>query len=112
MSRFPLEPDEKGIKIWRKQKTRNQPQNITEDHAFRGVSIMVWAGISLDYCTDLHIFKWGSVTAVRYIFGSYCQKKQTEHIIRPVSSALFTYRCDSFQADRVHTLRAHWSICS
>ncbi|GFU35413.1 uncharacterized protein TNCV_3641081 [Trichonephila clavipes] len=46
------------------------------------------------------------------IFGSYCQKKQTEHSIRPVSSALFSYRYDSFKADRVHTLRAHWSICS
>ncbi|GFT01678.1 uncharacterized protein TNCV_4205061 [Trichonephila clavipes] len=48
----------------------------------------------------------------RYIFGIYCQKKQTEHSIRPVSSALFSYRYDSFKADRVHTLRAHWSICS
>ncbi|GFW72697.1 uncharacterized protein TNCV_3799241 [Trichonephila clavipes] len=28
----------------------------------------------------------------RYIFGSYCQKKQTEHSIRPVSSVLFSYR--------------------
>ncbi|GFW82914.1 uncharacterized protein TNCV_2209661 [Trichonephila clavipes] len=46
------------------------------------------------------------------IFGSYCQKKQTEHSIRPVSSALFSYRYDSFNADRVQTLRAHWSICS
>ncbi|GFX78325.1 transposable element Tcb1 transposase [Trichonephila clavipes] len=27
---------------------------------------MVWAGISLGYRTDLHIFKRGSVTAVRY----------------------------------------------
>ncbi|GFV21772.1 uncharacterized protein TNCV_3484691 [Trichonephila clavipes] len=27
----------------------------------------------------------------RYMFGSYCQKKQTEQIIRPVSSALFSY---------------------
>ncbi|GFU83876.1 transposable element Tcb1 transposase [Trichonephila clavipes] len=27
---------------------------------------MVWAGISLEYRTDLHIFKRGSVTAVRY----------------------------------------------
>ncbi|GFV88418.1 transposable element Tcb1 transposase [Trichonephila clavipes] len=27
---------------------------------------MVWAGISLGYTTDLHIFKRGSVTAVRY----------------------------------------------
>ncbi|GFT26638.1 uncharacterized protein TNCV_3604471 [Trichonephila clavipes] len=47
-----------------------------------------------------------------YIFGSYCQKKQTENSIRPVSSALFSYRYDSFKADRVQTLRAHWSICS
>ncbi|GFU62846.1 uncharacterized protein TNCV_4279281 [Trichonephila clavipes] len=48
----------------------------------------------------------------RYIFGSYCQKKQMEHSIKPVSSALFSYRYDSFKADRVQTLRAHWSICS
>ncbi|GFW56007.1 transposable element Tcb1 transposase [Trichonephila clavipes] len=48
----------------------------------------------------------------RYIFRSYCQKKQTEHSIRPVSSALFSYWYDSFKADRIQTLRAHWSICS
>ncbi|GFV94401.1 uncharacterized protein TNCV_3352391 [Trichonephila clavipes] len=48
----------------------------------------------------------------RYIFSSYCQKKQTEHSIRPVSSAPFSYRYDSFKANRVQTLRAHWSICS
>ncbi|GFV52919.1 uncharacterized protein TNCV_2875871 [Trichonephila clavipes] len=27
-------------------------------------------------------------------------------------AALFSYRYDSFKADRVQTLRAHWSICS
>ncbi|GFT41491.1 transposable element Tcb1 transposase [Trichonephila clavipes] len=41
----------------------------------------------------------------RYIFGSYCQEKQTEHSIRPVSSALFNYRYDSFKADRIQTFR-------
>ncbi|GFT95995.1 uncharacterized protein TNCV_312911 [Trichonephila clavipes] len=46
------------------------------------------------------------------IFGSYCQKKQTEHSIRPVSPALSSYRYDSFNVDRVQTLMAHWSICS
>ncbi|GFV40576.1 uncharacterized protein TNCV_1984181 [Trichonephila clavipes] len=46
----------------------------------------------------------------RYIFGSYYQKKQTKHSIRLVSSALFSYRYDSFKANRVQTLRAHWSI--
>ncbi|GFV31547.1 elongation factor 2 [Trichonephila clavipes] len=65
-SRFSLGPDDKRIRIWCKQGTRNQPRNITEHHAFRGGSIMVWAGISLGYRTDLHIFKRGSVTAVRY----------------------------------------------
>ncbi|GFW18155.1 uncharacterized protein TNCV_4006951 [Trichonephila clavipes] len=48
----------------------------------------------------------------RYIFGSYCQKKQTEHSMRPVSSDLFSYLYDSFKVDRVQTLREHWSICS
>ncbi|GFX97214.1 uncharacterized protein TNCV_557041 [Trichonephila clavipes] len=48
----------------------------------------------------------------RYIVDSYCQKKQTEHNIRPVSSALFSYRYDSFKVDHVQTFRAHWSICS
>ncbi|GFX79380.1 transposable element Tcb1 transposase [Trichonephila clavipes] len=65
-SRFSLEPDDRRIRMWRKQGTRNQPQNITEHHAFRGGSIMVWAGISLRYRTDLHIFKWVSSTTVRY----------------------------------------------
>ncbi|GFW41336.1 cubilin [Trichonephila clavipes] len=41
----------------------------------------------------------------RYIFGSYCQKKPTEHSIRPVLSALFSYRYDSIEADRVQALR-------
>ncbi|GFS92238.1 uncharacterized protein TNCV_1113461 [Trichonephila clavipes] len=40
------------------------------------------------------------------------KKKQTEHSIRPVSSALFSYRYDRLKADRVQTLRAHWSRCS
>ncbi|GFX98360.1 HTH_Tnp_Tc3_2 domain-containing protein [Trichonephila clavipes] len=33
-TRFALEPDDKRIRIWRKQRTHNQPQNITEHHAF------------------------------------------------------------------------------
>ncbi|GBM09415.1 hypothetical protein AVEN_184112-1 [Araneus ventricosus] len=48
----------------------------------------------------------------RYLAVTAKKKKQTEHSIRPVSSALFSYRYDSFKADRLQTLRAHWSICS
>ncbi|GFV71805.1 transposable element Tcb2 transposase [Trichonephila clavipes] len=98
-SRFSLESDDKRIRIWRKQGTRNQPKNITEHHAFRGGSIMVWknitehhafrggsimvwVGISLGYRTDLHIFKRGSVTAVRY------RDKVLEPIVRLYSAAV------------------------
>ncbi|GFY35984.1 transposable element Tcb1 transposase [Trichonephila clavipes] len=65
-SRFSLQPDDKRIRIWSKQGTRNQPQKITDHHAFQGGSIMAWAGISIGYHTNVHIFKRGSVTAVRY----------------------------------------------
>ncbi|KFM68362.1 Transposable element Tc3 transposase, partial [Stegodyphus mimosarum] len=81
-SRFVLEPDDKRIRIWREQRTRNQSQNITEHHAFRGGSTMVWAGISLGYRTDLHIFKRGSLTAVRY------RDEVLEHIVRLYSAAV------------------------
>ena len=43
-AKFTLEPDNKRIRIWPEQGTRNQPQNITEYHAFRGGTIIVWAG--------------------------------------------------------------------
>ncbi|KFM63379.1 hypothetical protein X975_08812, partial [Stegodyphus mimosarum] len=65
-SRFALEPDDKRIRLWRKQRTHNQSQNITEHHAFRGGSIMMWAGISLAYHTDMRTFKRGSLMVVRY----------------------------------------------
>ncbi|GFV05660.1 transposable element Tcb1 transposase [Trichonephila clavipes] len=37
-----------------------------EHHGIQGGSNMMWARISLGYSTKLHIFKRGSVTAVRY----------------------------------------------
>ncbi|GFX06924.1 transposable element Tcb1 transposase [Trichonephila clavipes] len=59
LSRFTLEPDDKRIRIWRKRGTRNQPQRITRRKHYVG-------RISLGYRTDMHIFKRGSVTALRY----------------------------------------------
>ncbi|GFX01308.1 transposable element Tcb1 transposase [Trichonephila clavipes] len=41
------------------------------------------------------------------IFGSYCQKKQTEHSMRPVLSALFSYQYDSSKADAVYRRLGH-----
>jgi len=65
-SRFVLQPDDKSVRVWREQGTRNRPENVTEHHAFRGERIMVWEWISLRYRTELHIYRRCSVTAVRY----------------------------------------------
>lgn len=64
--KFILQQDDKHVKICKEGGTRNRPQNITEHDAFRRGKIMFWAGIYLGYCTDLHIFRWISITAVRY----------------------------------------------
>ncbi|GFX51244.1 hypothetical protein TNCV_2735951 [Trichonephila clavipes] len=62
-SRFSLEPDDKRIRIWRKQETRNQPQDITEHHAFRGGSIMVLTvlkvGKRIPFIEYRSAAKWG-----------------------------------------------------
>ncbi|GFU14444.1 transposable element Tcb2 transposase [Trichonephila clavipes] len=39
-------------------------------------------------------------------------ESQTEHSVRLVPSALFSYRYGSFKVDHAQTLRAHWFICS
>lgn len=59
-SRFSLQLDEKRVSV----EPHNRPQNITENHTFRGESIMLWAGITVGYRSDLHMFRWSSVMAV------------------------------------------------
>ncbi|GFU60073.1 transposable element Tcb2 transposase [Trichonephila clavipes] len=65
-SRFSLSSDSRRVKIWRERETRFEPRNITEIHHFPSRGVMVWAGIMIDGCTDLHFFDTGSVTAQRY----------------------------------------------
>ncbi|GFV08051.1 transposable element Tcb1 transposase [Trichonephila clavipes] len=101
-SRFALEPNDKRIRIWCKQGTRNQPQNIPEHHAFPGGSIMVWAGISLGYRTDLHIFKRGSVTAVRY------RDEVLEPIVRLYAASVGTTFVLMDDNARPHSWHCRW----
>ncbi|GFW98263.1 transposable element Tcb1 transposase [Trichonephila clavipes] len=55
----------------------------------------------LEVCEELGIAQ----SVISRLWQRFQMMKQTEHSIRPVSSALFSYRCDSFKADRVQTLR-------
>lgn len=55
----------------------NRPLNTQQDPEYHGNSthltealrsgnIMVWSGFSLEYLSDLHIFRWSYVTTVWY----------------------------------------------
>ncbi|GFV44897.1 transposable element Tcb2 transposase [Trichonephila clavipes] len=65
-SRFSLSSDSHRILIWREQGSRNHPSNIIERDRYGGRGVLVWGGIMLGSCTDLHIFDAGSVNGTRY----------------------------------------------
>ncbi|GFW02870.1 transposable element Tcb2 transposase [Trichonephila clavipes] len=64
-SRFSLSSDFRRVTIWRERGTRFEPRNITERHHFPSRGVMVWAGIMIDFRTDLHFFDTVSVIAQR-----------------------------------------------
>ncbi|GFV05659.1 transposable element Tcb1 transposase [Trichonephila clavipes] len=74
------QPDDKRIRIWRKQGTRNQTPKHQRTSPHSGGSIMLSAGISLGYRTHLHIFKRGSVTGLcpvsRLSPRTHCEQQQ------------------------------------
>lgn len=64
-SRFCIHNDSRRKRVYREQGHRYLPQYIQPVVAFGGGGVMVWAGISLGYRTNLHIFD-GNVNARRY----------------------------------------------
>ncbi|GFV44010.1 transposable element Tcb2 transposase [Trichonephila clavipes] len=65
-SRFSLSSDSHRILIWRERGSRNHPSNIIERDRYGSRGVLVWGGIMLGSCTDLHIFDAGSVKGTRY----------------------------------------------
>ncbi|GFX98395.1 transposable element Tcb2 transposase [Trichonephila clavipes] len=65
-SRFTLESDSGHLLIRGERRSRYHQSNTVERHSYRGGGIMVWAGISLNSHTDLHVFQGGTLTGVRY----------------------------------------------
>ncbi|GFX66922.1 transposable element Tcb2 transposase [Trichonephila clavipes] len=65
-SRFSLSSNSHRILIWRERGSRNHPSNIIERDRYGGRGVLVWRGIMLGSCTDLHIFDAGSVNGTRY----------------------------------------------
>ncbi|GFX07562.1 transposable element Tc1 transposase [Trichonephila clavipes] len=64
-SRFSLNTDSCRTFIWREPGTLYLPSKVREINNYGGGGLMVWAGITLDGRTPLHVFESGSVAGVR-----------------------------------------------
>ncbi|GFW86970.1 retrovirus-related Pol polyprotein from transposon 297 [Trichonephila clavipes] len=53
--------------IWRESGTAYRPENIQEKDRYPTCSIMVWAGITINGRTRLHVVANGTMTGQRYI---------------------------------------------
>jgi hypothetical protein len=72
-------------RVWRMPGERYADCSVTEHDRFRGGSVMIWAGISIDGKTDLHVIA-GNLSGVRY------RDEILHPIVRPCVGAV----CDGF----------------
>ena len=64
-SRFNISFADGRHRVWRRQNTRYNGQNVMERDRFGGGSVMVWGAFSSEHRTLLHVFQ-GTVTGLRY----------------------------------------------
>ena len=73
---------DRWAKVWRMRNERFAEVCIAEHDRYGGGSVMVWAGISAQGKTDLHISNNGTLTAERYIY------EILDVHVRPYASAI------------------------
>ena len=66
-SRFCVDFTNRRARVWRMPNERFAPVCVAEHDRFGGGSVMVWAGISAQGKTDLHVIDNGMLTALRYV---------------------------------------------
>ena len=66
-SRFCVDFTDRRARVWRMPKERFAPVCVAEHDRFGGGSVIVWAGISAQGKTDLHVIDNGTLTALRYV---------------------------------------------
>ena len=72
---FNLSGSDGRLRVWRSTVEPYQACNIVQRDRFGGCSVMVWGGISIEGCTDLHVLNRGNLTGARY----------REEILRPIT---------------------------
>ena len=66
-SRFCVDFTDRRARVWRMPNDLFAPVCVAEHDRFGGGSVMVWAGISAQGKTDLHVIENGTLTALRYV---------------------------------------------
>ena len=66
-SRFCVDFTDRRARVWRMPNERFAPVCVAEHDRFGGGLVMVWAGISAQGKTDLHIIDNGTLMAIRYV---------------------------------------------
>ena len=66
-SRFCVDFTDRRARVWRMPNEHFAPVCVAEHDRFGGGSVMVWAGISAQGKTDLHVIDNGRLTALRYV---------------------------------------------
>ena len=66
-SRFSVDFTDRRARVWRMPNERFATVCVAEHDRFGGGSVMVWAGISAQGKTDLHVIDNGTLTALRYV---------------------------------------------
>ena len=98
-SRFCLDMTDRRQRVWRRRNQRFLNAHIAQHDRYGGGSLMVWAGISVQGKTDLHVLQNGTLTAVRY------RDEILDPIVRPYAGAIgpqFILMDDNARPHRAH----------
>ena len=81
-SRFCVDFTYRRARVWRMPNERFAPVCLAEHDQFGGSSVMLWAGISAQGKTDLHVIDNGTLTALSYV------NKILDVYVRPYAGAV------------------------
>ena len=98
-SRFCVDFTDRRARVWKMQNERFAPVCVAEHDRFGGGSVMVWAGISAQGKTSLHVIDNGTLTALRYV------NEILDVYVRPYAGPVgenFILMDDNARADRAH----------
>ena len=108
-SRFCVDFTDRRARVWRMPNERFAPVCVAEHDRFGGGSVMVWAGISAQGKTDLHVIDNGTLTALRYV------NEILDVYVRPYAGAVgenFILMDDNARAHRASISDQYLVLCT